>query len=131
MTLVGRDTELAQLRTWLDQSLQGTRQIVFVTGEPGIGKSTLVEVFQHRLVHQELWIGHGQCIEQHGAGEAFLPVLDALGRLARRTGGARLIELLRTYAPMWLAQLPSFIEGEELEALQRKVQGASRERMLR
>jgi predicted ATPase len=32
---------------------------------------------------------------------------------------------------MWLVQLPAFIDGEEFEALQRKVQGASRERMLR
>ena len=32
---------------------------------------------------------------------------------------------------MWLVQLPAFIDGEELETVQRKVQGASRERMLR
>ncbi len=104
---------------------------MFVTGEPGIGKTTLVDAFLHSLTNQGLWIGHGQCIEQHGAGEAFLPVLDALGRLAGKAGGAQLIALLRTYAPMWLVQLPAFIDEEELKTLQRKVQGASRERMLR
>jgi DNA-binding winged helix-turn-helix (wHTH) protein/tetratricopeptide (TPR) repeat protein len=129
--LVGREPELAQLHQLLDRARDGERQIVFVTGEPGIGKTTLVGAFRLSLAGQSLWVGHGQCIEQHGAGEAFLPVLDALGRLARETEGARLIEILRTYAPMWLVQLPAFIDGEELETVQRKVQGASHERMLR
>jgi len=40
--LVGRETELAQLHDWLDKAANGHRQLVFVTGEPGIGKTTLV-----------------------------------------------------------------------------------------
>jgi hypothetical protein len=48
-TLVGRETELAKLHHWLDKALHGERQIVFVTGEPGIGKTTIVEVFLQRL----------------------------------------------------------------------------------
>jgi hypothetical protein len=43
--LVGRSGELTQLHHWLDKALQGERQIVFVTGEPGIGKTTVVEAF--------------------------------------------------------------------------------------
>src|SRR6266545_3287644 len=35
-TLVGRETELAQLHKWLEQALDGERQIIFVSGEPGI-----------------------------------------------------------------------------------------------
>src|SRR5215471_2511843 len=42
---VGREAELAQLHKWLERALAGERQIVFVTGEPGIGKTTLVEKF--------------------------------------------------------------------------------------
>ena len=38
-------TELAQLHHWLDKALRGNRQIVFVTGEPGIGKTAVVEAF--------------------------------------------------------------------------------------
>src|SRR5262249_45862177 len=41
--MVGRETELAQLHGWLDKARNGDRQIVFVTGEPGIGKTSLVE----------------------------------------------------------------------------------------
>jgi DNA-binding winged helix-turn-helix (wHTH) protein len=44
-SLVGREAELVQFQTWLEKALDGERQIVFVTGEPGIGKTALVETF--------------------------------------------------------------------------------------
>src|ERR1041385_2485491 len=36
--VVGRDRELVELRACLEQAVSATRQIVFVTGDPGIGK---------------------------------------------------------------------------------------------
>ena len=47
--LVGREAELAQLHRWLAKAQDGERQLVFVTGEPGIGKTTLVEAFLQSL----------------------------------------------------------------------------------
>jgi DNA-binding winged helix-turn-helix (wHTH) protein len=134
--LVGRERELAQLQAWFDTALSGERQLVFVTGEPGIGKTALVEAFLTRLAEQhgcepELRMGRGQCIEQYGAGEAYLPLLDALGRLGRQAGGERLIELLSEQAPTWLAQLPALITAPTLERLQQQTQGTARQRMLR
>ena len=163
ITLVGRESELTQLNGWLAKALSGERQLVFVTGEPGIGKTTLLEVFvsgvrgsaseeesqnskgkvqkskirvfppvpspQHPALR--VWIGGGQCIEHYGAGEAYLPILEALGRLCRETGGERLIELLKQHAPTWLVQMPALLNTAELETLQRKTQGTTRERMLR
>src|SRR6476660_2147486 len=38
--LVGRDGALAELRHCLRNALAGDRQIVFITGEPGIGKTS-------------------------------------------------------------------------------------------
>jgi DNA-binding winged helix-turn-helix (wHTH) protein/predicted ATPase len=158
-TLVGRETELAQLHGWLDKALYGERQLIFVTGEPGIGKTTLVEAFlqslesrvqrpaskgqipqpytvqtldpRHQTLDGGVWIGRGQCIEHYGAGEAYLPILEALGRLCRGSEGPRLIELLMQHAPTWLVQMPALLGATELEALQRRTQGATRERMLR
>lgn len=43
--LVGREAELAQLHAVWAKALSGHRQVVFVTGEPGIGKTTLIEAF--------------------------------------------------------------------------------------
>jgi predicted ATPase len=39
--MVGRATELAQLNDWFEQARSGTRRVIFVSGEPGIGKTTL------------------------------------------------------------------------------------------
>lgn len=91
-SLVGREAELVQLHQWLATALQGERQMGFITGEAGIGKSALADVFVQQLTADaNLWIAHGQCIEQYGAGEAYLPVLEALGRLCRAPGGTHLI----------------------------------------
>jgi len=130
--LVGRESELAQLHRWLDKAFDGERQVVFVTGEPGIGKTTLVDAFLEQLVNDErVWIGQGQCLEQYGEGEAYLPVLEALGQLCRGPEGQRIINVLSQYAPTWLIQMPALVHEVELEALQRKTAGATRERMLR
>jgi DNA-binding winged helix-turn-helix (wHTH) protein/predicted ATPase len=137
--LVGRAPELAQLHRCLDTALRAERQVVFVTGEPGIGKTSLVETFLHQLETRAeppaaadgVWIGRGQCIEHYGEGEAYLPVLEALGRLAGRPGHTALLDLLWSAAPSWLAQLPSLVTDGELEALQHRLGGATRQRMLR
>ena len=85
---VGREAELAQLRQCWAQVCQGQRQRVFVTGEAGIGKTTLVDAFVAQLVDTEIvWSARGQCIEHYGAGEAYLPLLEALGQLGRGPDG--------------------------------------------
>ena len=130
--LVGRETELAQLQGWLDQARRGVRQVVFVAGEAGMGKTTLVDAFLARVAAETpLWLARGQCIAHHGAGEAYLPMLDALGRLCRRPGSESLLAWLSQHAPTWLVQMPALLGAAELEALQPRVLGATRERMLR
>ena len=131
-TLVGREGELAQLHAWWVQALQGKRQVVFVTGEAGIGKTTIVEAFLERIATaEEVWIGRGHSIEHYGTGEAYLPVLEAFGRLGQESGGERLVELLNRHAPTWLVQMPALIDTARLETLQYKGLGATKERMLR
>ncbi|MBI3798745.1 MAG: AAA family ATPase, partial [Deltaproteobacteria bacterium] len=136
--LVGRGPELAQLQKWLKRALDGARQLVFVTGEAGIGKTSVVEALLARLASRhehehdhEIWIGRGQCIDHYGQGEAYLPMLEALGRLCRESEGNQLIDLLSQHAPTWLVQMPALLTTTDLEALQHRTQGATRERMLR
>ncbi len=130
--VLGRERELARLRGWLARSLGGDRQVVFVTGEPGIGKTTLVNaLLEEAAAVDGMWMARGQCFEQYGASEAYLPVLDGLSRLARAPGGERMIEVLRQHAPAWLLQLPALISPADREALNKQVMGATRERMLR
>jgi DNA-binding winged helix-turn-helix (wHTH) protein/predicted ATPase len=130
--LVGRAAEVAQLHACFAQAQHGARQLVFVTGEAGIGKTTVVDAFLAQVeAALPVWIGRGQCIVHYGAGEAYLPLLEALGRLGRGPDGARLVACLRQYAPTWLVQLPALCSPDALEALRHAVQGMTRERMLR
>ena len=129
---VGRDPELEQLSHWFGQALGGARQVVFISGEAGIGKTSVVEAFLDRVgVADKLLVIRGQCVEQYGAGEAYLPVLDALGRVYRLHESEFLFEVLLRYAPTWLAQLPWLLSDATLEAVQRRILGATQERMLR
>jgi predicted ATPase len=66
-----------------------------------------------------------------GAGEAYAPVLEALGRLGHEGSGHSLIRVLERCAPMWLVQLPALVKPDDLERLQQQVLGATRDRMVR
>ncbi len=129
---MGHETELVQLHQWLGKVRNGERQIIFLTGEPGIGKTTLLEAFLQQITGEtDPWVGHGQCIEHYGVGEPYMPIFEALGRLCREPKEQRLVDILSLHAPTWLVQMPSLLKASELERLQRTVQGATRERMLR
>ena len=132
--LLARDGELRHLRQGLAKALDATRQVVFVTGEPGIGKTALVEAFigHVALADPAVRIGRGQCLKHRGPGEAYLPILEALDRLCRvPASGDEVIRLLDRHAPTWLAQMPGLLEPAALEALERRNRSATRERMLR
>lgn len=130
--LVGRTAELSALHHWWVQALAGKRQVIFVTGEAGIGKTTLVEAFLTQLqARTELWVGRGYCVEQYGAGEPYLPILDALGRLYRGPGGKRLLTRLEKHAPSWALQMPALLSSARLHAVQQRAIGATTPRMLR
>jgi len=131
-SFVGRQAELAHLNAALERARGGQRQVAFVTGEPGIGKTTLVKGFLEQLHgRDDLLVTWGQCIDQYGAGEAYLPFLEALGRLCRGPGGERTVDVLTRQAPTWLAQMPGLLSAAELEVLRRQAAGATPERMLR
>ena len=131
--LVGRAGVLETLRACLHRAMHGQRQLVFVTGEPGIGKTALVDAFQQQATVDVpgLRLARGQCLEGYGGMEAYYPMLEALGALCREAGGAALIELLATHAPTWLVQFPALMTRAHRDTLQRELQGATRERMLR
>jgi predicted ATPase/DNA-binding winged helix-turn-helix (wHTH) protein len=129
--LVGREEELTQLHAWLTKAQAGERQVVFISGESGIGKTTLVEAFLAQAATTGVRIAHGQCAAHYGVGEAYLPVIEVVQRLCREPGNEGLLEVLDRQAPLWLAQMPSLLTSHDRTRLQREVRGATRERMLR
>jgi DNA-binding winged helix-turn-helix (wHTH) protein/tetratricopeptide (TPR) repeat protein len=131
--LVGRNAELGRLSESLQMALSGRRQIVFVTGEPGIGKTALVDEFQRRVVPDTIGvrIARGQCVEGYGGQEAYYPLLEALGQLCRGPAGEPLVGILEKQAPTLLVQFPALVRLEHREMLQQEILGATRQRMLR
>src|SRR5271166_1922206 len=130
--LVGRHAALADLRNCLERSLQSHRQVVFITGEPGIGKTTLADEFLRRAADfPGTRIARGQCVEGYGGTEAYYPMLEALGQLCGGPEGEAVVQALSAQAPTWLVQFPALIKREQRETLQREILGATKERMLR
>ncbi len=142
--VVGRDQELARLHAALQQARAGRRQIVFLTGEMGIGKTTLADEFLRPLTLDATQtfagddpdrlpsvVARGQCIEQYGAGEPYMPIFEAIGRLGRERDDAFVADTLRRHAPTWLVQIPGLLPPDERAALRRELPAETQEHMLR
>ena len=128
---VGRAAPLASVDALAQRVLAGERQLVFITGEPGIGKTTFIEMAIERLSRLGAEALYGHCTERFGTDEAFHPLIDALETRCRGPGGSAVLETIRARAPTWLLQMPSFREETDAAAFQNEVFGATRERMLR
>ena len=124
---VGRAIELSWLRGVWNRAVSGNRAIAWIAGEPGIGKTTLIEHFVAEL--GAITCVRGQCVQHHGPGEPYLPVLEALAELCRHDPKAT--ALLRTIAPTWLLQMPWLNSEEQREALLHELVGVNPQRMLR
>ena len=80
---VARERELAQLDGYLELALAGQGRVVFVTGDAGSGKTTLVQEFTRRAqdVHVDLVAASGNCNAYTGIGDPYLPFREILERL--------------------------------------------------
>src|SRR5215467_11754300 len=130
--MVGRAGPVGELQAAFRKAMRGQRQIIFVAGEPGIGKTTLVDSFHRQCSRQaNIRTARGQCVEGFGGKEPYYPMLDALGQLTRFPNADTVVQTLAKRAPTWLIQFPSLVRPEQREALQREILGATRERMVR
>jgi len=98
---VGRADELRRLRGLYAEASAGRRQLVLIGGETGIGKTSLIEQFVRGLATDAAahCVLRGQCVQQYGQREPYLPVLDAIEGHARGPDGAEMLALLRRTAP--------------------------------
>ena len=83
--------------------LAGDRQVVFITGEAGIGKTTFIEMAVERLSRYGADALCGHCTERFGTDEAFHPLIDALMTRCRGPGGSSMLEAIRARAPNLVA----------------------------
>jgi hypothetical protein len=130
--VVGRQGEVEWLRERWMWAMEGRRQFDMISGEVGIGKSTVVDLFVASLpTPREVGVGRGQCVETYGEGEPYLPMLEALGQLGHSPFREALLTVLKRHAPTWLVRLPGLLGDSERERLQRQLQGATPAWMLR
>jgi predicted ATPase len=104
---VGRQQERAALWAGFAEAAAGRGLLLCVTGEPGLGKTTLVEDFLDELAAggRPHSIGRGCCSERLAGAEAYLPFLEALDSLLQGDGGASAAQMLKLLAPTWYVQL--------------------------
>jgi DNA-binding winged helix-turn-helix (wHTH) protein/tetratricopeptide (TPR) repeat protein len=128
--LVGRNHELEVLRSAVERARTGQRQVCFVTGEPGIGKTSLVDAFIEGLASDVLAV-RGHSIEQHSTPEAYLPLIEILGHLRDSTRGEQALLALVRYAPTFLAQVPHLIPQARLEEVAERAARGNETKMVR
>jgi len=122
--VVGRNWEFRQLDDCLSRAAAGERQLVFVTGGPGTGKTALVDSFLSRVAasgggRPRPRVLTGCCFEQFGAGEPYLPVWEALGRAAREHPSPIISDLLVKHGGS--AAAPAPLVATEPRAMSQRV----------
>ena len=125
--MIGRTAPLKKLHSAWQNVVNGNRSVFWIAGDAGVGKTTLVEQFITEL--PGVLVIRGQCVEQYGAGEPYLPVLEALSALCRSR--PEVADLMRAFAPTWLVQLPWLMSDAERATLYRELSGANQERKVR
>ncbi|MFQ5889006.1 MAG: DUF4112 domain-containing protein [Gemmatimonadota bacterium] len=117
---VGRAQELQRLKGRFSAAVEGRGSVVFITGEAGAGKSTLIEQFlqEATAATPAPKIVDSICSEQFGAGEPYQPFIEAFSELLReggRSGGkATLAQMAKEIAPAWLGLVP--VVGDIMKA---------------
>jgi serine/threonine protein kinase/tetratricopeptide (TPR) repeat protein len=80
---VSREIELERLNIFLDKSLSGKGQVVFITGEAGSGKTALIQEFarQAQEAYPDLIVVSGKCNAHTGIGDPYSPFMEILSLL--------------------------------------------------
>jgi serine/threonine protein kinase/predicted ATPase len=131
---VGRQQERMALRAGFESAADGRGLLLCVTGEPGLGKTTLVEDFLDELAADGRLcsVGRGRCSERLAGAEAYLPVLEALDSLLLGDVSGAAARLIKAVAPLWYLQVaPQAAAHPALAHLAAEAQVPSQERLKR
>ncbi len=133
-TTVGREAEYGQLWLAYARVNQGRGLIVAVTGEAGIGKTSLVEDFLAELPHrgEHPILARGRCSERLAGDEAYLPILEAIDSLLHGSADHSVAAAMKSVAPTWYALVAANSpESPTTMALREGASAGSQERMKR
>ena len=92
--LVGREEEIARMQRAFNLACNGQRRVIFICGEPGIGKTRLSREFTHwDEVAQQATVLWGYCYEMSGL-LPYQPIIDAINAHIRICSPEKLRQLL-------------------------------------
>lgn len=131
---VGREKEHAQLQEGLRTVFAGQGLVMCVVGEPGIGKTTLVNEFLAEVdaAARPCTIAQGHCSECLAGTGAYLPFLEMLESLINGQADGSTAKMMRDKAHWWYAQVASFsVENLPDACLMEEVKTATQERVKR
>jgi DNA-binding winged helix-turn-helix (wHTH) protein len=130
--VVGRTLAIGTLCEAFKDVRIGRRTVAFVSGEPGVGKSTLMAAFlDDASARSPVWIARCVCLERCADVEPFQPLLEALGTMCRGSLGSYALDVLAMHAPTVLAHMPALLDGRREDELRRWLAGAAPTGMLR
>jgi predicted ATPase len=94
---------MCRLRALFELAAGGQRQVVFIAGGTGIGKTALLDAFlRDAEALAPATVARGQCMEAIGRKEEYYPVMEALSQLCASPDGDRACRILARMAPLWL-----------------------------
>jgi predicted ATPase len=130
---VGRHAERAELRAGFESAAAGRGLVICLAGEPGIGKTTLVEDFCQELAAGggRFTVARGRCSERLAGSDAYLPFLEALESLLHSGVQETATRLLKVLAPTWFVLIAPLSDEGSSERLLAEARTASSERMKR
>jgi serine/threonine protein kinase/tetratricopeptide (TPR) repeat protein len=131
---VGRHRERAQMESGFKSAAAGRGLLMCVSGEPGIGKTTLVEDFLADLATQgkAFNVARGRCSERLAGTEAYLPFLEAFDGILKGEAVDAATPVMKIVAPTWYLQVaPLSANNTGDTRMMDDMRNASQERMKR
>ncbi|HEY6121572.1 MAG TPA: ABC transporter substrate-binding protein, partial [Pyrinomonadaceae bacterium] len=115
---IGRETELGELQKRLNAAITGECQFVVVSGEPGVGKTRLLDEIENLAKARKLLVLHGRSIEQDGAFpyQGFCEVIQEYFRQKDTTSSPENVIDLSDVAPDLISLFPMLTEISEIRA---------------
>ncbi len=100
---VGREEQRGLLWRGYTRVKNGRGLILAVTGEAGIGKTSVLEDFLAELPSrgESPVIGRGRCSQRLAGDEPYLPILEALESLLHPQAGLGFASVMKATAPTW------------------------------
>jgi predicted ATPase/tRNA A-37 threonylcarbamoyl transferase component Bud32 len=100
---VGRESTVAEMGRAYECAKTGRAPILAITGEAGIGKTSVLEAFFSSLLklNEDPIIGRGRCSQRLAGEEPYLPILESLEGILGLHSGLPIAEVMRDAAPTW------------------------------